>query len=143
MIEPRISVVTLGVHDLARARAFYCDGLGWKPSPASTESIVFIQAGALALALFPWDFLAEDANLQPGSDGFRGVTLAYNTRTREEVDELMRLAAASGGRGMRPAAETPWGGYAGYFADPDAHLWEAVWNPHFELGPGGELILPK
>lgn len=142
-MEQRISIITLGVADLKKARKFYVDGLGFKPSSASQEGIVFIQMGCIGLALFNHDALAEDATVPPSGGGFRGVTLAYNTRTKKEVDEVMKLAVASGGRAMRPAADAFWGGYAGYFADPDGHLWEVAWNPTFELGPNGELKLPK
>ena len=143
-MEPRISLITLGVQNLRKARKFYVEGLGWKPSSASQEAIIFIQMGGMALSLFQHDALAEDAGVAPvPSSGFRGVTLAYNARTKGEVDTVMAQAAKAGGRKMRPAAETSWGGYAGYFADPDGHLWEVAWNPHFALGPKGELILPK
>ena len=142
-MEQRLSIITLGVADLKKARKFYCDGLGFKPSSASQEGIVFIQMGGIALALFNHDALAEDATVPPGGGGFRGVTIAYNTRTKAEVDEVMKLAVKSGGRAMRPAAEAFWGGYAGYFADPDGHLWEVAWNPSFKLSKDGDLILPK
>ncbi|MBM3507952.1 MAG: VOC family protein [Alphaproteobacteria bacterium] len=141
-MDQRISIITLGVADLKKARKFYVDGLGFKPSPASQEGIVFIPMGCMALALFNHDALAEDATVPPGGGGFRGVTLAYNTRTKEEVDQIMKLAVKAGGRAMRPAAEANWGGYAGYFADPDGHLWEVAWNPSFQLGKNGELLLP-
>ncbi len=142
-MEQRLSIITLGVADLKKARKFYVDGLGFVPSSASQEGIIFIQMGSIALALFNHDALAEDATVPPSGGGFRGVTLAYNTRTKEEVDELMKLAVKAGGRAMRPAAEANWGGYAAYFADPDGHLWEVAWNPNFKLGKNGELILPK
>lgn len=142
-MEQRISLITLGVADLKKARKFYVDGLGWTPSSASQEGIVFIQMGCMALALFNHDALAEDATVPPGGGGFRGVTLAYNARTKEEVDQVMKLAVTAGGRAMRPTAAASWGGYMGYFADPDGHLWEVAWNPQFKLGPNGELVLPK
>lgn len=142
-MEQRISIITLGVADLKKARKFYVDGLGFKPSSASQEGIVFIQMGGIGLALFNHDALAEDATVPPSGGGFRGVTLAYNTRTKEEVDQVMKLAVKAGGRAMRPAAEANWGGYCGYFADPDGHLWEVAWNPTFTLAANGDLELPK
>ena len=103
-MEQRISIITLGVADLKKARKFYVDGLGFKPSSASQEGIVFIQMGGIGLALFNHDALAEDATVPPSGGGFRGVTIAYNTRTKEEVNEVMKLAVKAGGRAMRPAA---------------------------------------
>ncbi len=141
-MEQRISIITLGVADLKKARKFYVDGLGFKPSSASQEGIVFIQMGGIGLALFNHDALAEDATVPPSGGGFRGVTIAYNTRTKEEVDEVMKLAVKAGGRAMRPAANANWGGYCGYFADPDGHLWEVAWNPSFGLSANGDLQLP-
>ena len=142
-MDQRLSLITLGVADLRKARKFYVDGLGWKPSRASEAAIVFIQMGGIGLSLFQHDALAEDAGVASGGpSGFRGFTLAQNVASKAEVDAVMKLAVKAGGRAMRPAADTFWGGYAGYFADPDGTLWEVAWNPHFQLGPNGELILP-
>ncbi len=142
-----LSTVTLGVADLARSRAFYEQGLGLVPSSASNGQISFYQCGLMVLALYPRQELAEDACLPTerlGAAGlFDGVTLACNCATREAVDALMAQAAAAGAKIAKPAQEAFWGGYSGYFEDPDGHLWEAVNVPFFELGPQGNLILPK
>ena len=140
--EPRISLITLGVQDLAGARRFYEAGLGWQASPASQGDIVFYQLGGLALALFARAALAEDAGIASEGLGFRGITLAHNVRGPEEVDALLAVAAAAGAKIVRPAEAAFWGGRTGYFEDPDGHLWEVAWNPHFRLGQHGELKLP-
>ncbi|MBP2296644.1 VOC family protein [Azospirillum rugosum] len=143
-MEQRISLITLGVADLARSRRFYEAGLGWTPSPASQEAITFYQLGGMALALYGREALAEDAHLAEAgpTSGFGGITLAHNLRSREEVDALMARAAHAGARILKPAQEVFWGGYSGYFADPDGHPWEVCWNPHFPLAADGSLRLP-
>ena len=142
---PRINIVTLGVHDLAAARAFYEDGLGWRVSSASNEHIVFMQLGALVLALYPWKALAEDALQDDSSavgEGFRGMTLAHNVADKESVSPILALAEKAGGKIVKPAQDVFWGGHSGYFADLDGHLWEVAWNPFVSLSQTGELILP-
>ena len=146
-----LTTVTLGVADLARSRVFYEQGLGLVPSSACNEQISFYQCGYTVLALYPRDELAADACLPPERMGgrvgepslFDGVTLACNCATREAVDQLMARAAAAGAKIAKPAQEAFWGGYSGYFEDPDGHLWEAVNVPFFEHGEAGNLILPK
>lgn len=140
-MEPRLSLVTLGVTNLARSRAFY-ERLGWRASSASSDAIVFFQAGGMALALYPRADLAKDARLAAEGSGFGGITLAYNTRTRDEVDRLLAEAAAAGAAILKPAEEASWGGYSGYFADPDSFPWEVAWNPGFLLAEDGSLHLP-
>ena len=130
-MEPRISLITLGVADLARARAFYCDGLGLPAMPQSNEQVVFIGLKSVWLSLYPREALAEDAKLSSTGSGFRGFTLAHNVRTREEVIALLAQAEQAGGKIVKPAQDTFWGGFSGYFADPDGFLWEVAWNPHF------------
>lgn len=139
-MEQRISIVTLGVADLERSRAFY-QRLGWSPSAASGEGIVFFQTGCAALALYPRSELARDVNLAPEGQGFAGITLAYNPRTRAEVDAVLAEAEAAGARILKPAQEAFWGGYSGYFADPDNHVWEVAWNPFFAITEDGSLRL--
>jgi predicted lactoylglutathione lyase len=136
-MEQRISLITLGVSDLARAKAFY-DHLGWRGQ--EVEETVFFQAGGLALVLWSRDKLAADAGVPASSPG--GMVLAQNVRSRAEVDELMATAAEVGAEVTQPARETFYGGYAGCFADPDGHVWEIAWNPGFALGPDGSLTLP-
>jgi catechol 2,3-dioxygenase-like lactoylglutathione lyase family enzyme len=140
--EPRVSLITLGVEDLARARAFYETGLGWRVAPASQGDIVFFQLAGFALALFPRQALADDAGVAETGQGFRAITLAHNVHEPADVDRLLALAEAAGARITRPAEAASWGGRTGYFADPDGHLWEIAWNPHFALEPDGALRLP-
>ncbi len=140
-MEQRISLVTLGVADLERAGAFY-DRLGWQRSVKGAQGVVFYQMGGLALGLFPREDLAEDAGIKDDSQGFPRFALAYNTRIREEVDRTLAEAEAAGGRIVKPAEEAFWGGYSGYFADPDGFLWEVAHNTGFAMADDGSLILP-
>jgi len=137
-MEQRVSIVTLGVADLKRSREFY-ERLGWRPSPASNDHVVFFQAVGMALALFPRQELAKDANIAPDGHGFGGVALAYNARNRAEVDSVLEEALAAGGTLLKPAQEAFWGGCSGYFSDPDGFLWEVAWNPSFPLAEDGSL----
>lgn len=140
-MEQRVSLITLGVSDLARAQAFY-ERLGWTRSFRKAEGVAFFQIGGMALALWPRAELAKDANVKNDGRGFPGVALAYNTRTREEVDQVLAEAIAAGAKLLRPASEAFWGGYQGYFADPDGHVWEVAWNPGFAISPDGAITLP-
>lgn len=140
-MEPRVSLITLGVADLARARAFY-EKLGFKASSVGGGGVVFFQIGALGLSLFPRESLACDAGAAPEGSGFRAITLAHNVRTREEVAAVIAEAVRAGATLVKPSQEAPWGGQSGYFADPDGHLWEIAWNPHFPLAADGGLSLP-
>lgn len=141
-MEQRVSLITLGVEDLARSLAFY-ERLGWKRSMKNAEGVAFFQAGGMALALYSRADLARDANLPAEGSGFRGVALAYNTRTKEEVGAALAEAVAAGAKLLKPAQEVFWGGYAGYFADPDGHLWEVAWNPGFAMKEDGSIVLPE
>ena len=143
-MEARLSLITLGVGDLARARRFYEDGLGWRASEIGGEAIVFFQAGGLIVGLYGRDDLAADANLEAGEPvgTFAGIALAHNVRAREEVDQVLSEAEAAGARIVKPAQDAFWGGYSGYFADPDGHLWEVAWNPGFTITGDGATILP-
>jgi uncharacterized protein len=127
---PRISFVTLGVSDLARATRFYESGLGL-PRLRSPAAASFFDFGMTRLALYPRHLLAADAGISAEGTGFSGFTLAYNVSSAAEVDRVLDLAATAGGSIPRPGRETTWGGYAGYFADPDGFLWEVAWNPRF------------
>jgi catechol 2,3-dioxygenase-like lactoylglutathione lyase family enzyme len=142
-MEPRITVITLGVADLARARDFYVEGLGWKASSSSNEHITFIDAGGIVLGLYPRELLAEDAKLELGSSGFSGVTLAHNVASKSEVDSALQAALNAGAALLKPAQEVFWGGYSGYFADPDGHVWEVAYNPHWQLNANGCVVLPE
>lgn len=139
MIEPRISLVTLGVRDLAKSRAFY-RALGW-PEAGAVDDVAFYQLGPLAFGLFAWDSLAKDAKVSPQGEGFRGFSLAHNVRAKDEVDSCLAEAAVAGARILEPATDAPWGGRSGYFADPDGHLWEIAWNPGFPLAEDGSITV--
>lgn len=141
-MEQRLSIVTLGVADLTRSREFY-QRLGWRRAMANSEGIVFFQAGGMALALYPRAELAKDANLPPDGHGFGGITIAYNARTREEVDAVLAEAQTAGATILKPAQEAFWGGYSGYFADPDGFPWEVAWNPFFMIAEDGALHLSE
>jgi catechol 2,3-dioxygenase-like lactoylglutathione lyase family enzyme len=141
-MEPRISFVTLGISDLQRSLKFYRDGLGFPLSSASTGDVAFFKTGGIVLALYPTEKLAEDAHVPPAGSGFRGVTLAHNVRSREEVSAVLALAEAAGATITKPAQDTFWGGHGGYFADPDGHLWEVVWNPFFQFANDGRVVVP-
>ena len=129
-MEPRISFVTLGVSDLGRATRFYAEGLGL-PRLTSPPTVSFFELGQTWLALYPRHLLAADAGVPGDGSGFPGFALAHNVRSAAEADRLLDQVAASGGHVVRRARDTDWGGYAGYFADPDGFLWEVAWNPRF------------
>ena len=140
-MDQRISIITLGVADLARSRQFY-ERLGWRPSSASSEAIVFFQAGGMILALYPRPELAKDATIAPEGHGFAGFTISWNARTRVEVDSVLAEAKTAGGKILKPAQEAFWGGSSGYFADPDNFAWEIAWNPSFPIADDGAIHLP-
>ena len=141
-MEQRISLITLGVADVARSRRFYVDGLGWRASSAGNEHVVFIDAGGVVLGLYGREALAEDMRVPAEGRGFAGFSLAHNVRSREEVDRVIETARAAGATVLKPAQEAFWGGYSGYFADPDGHPWEVAHNPHFPLDAAGRVLLP-
>ena len=132
-MEPRISIITLGVADLNRSIIFYRDGLGLPTTFNEEEGIAFFQLKGTWLALYPSEGLAKDACLPPQRARFGGFTLAYNVHNKEEADKFISQALAAGAQLLKPAADTFWGGYSGYFADPDGHPWEVAWNPFFPL----------
>lgn len=138
-MEQRVTLITLGVSDLARSRAFY-ERLGWRGH--EIEETVFFQAGGLALVLWGRGKLATDAGVVDGGSRFSGIALAHNVRSRDEVDELIGLARGAGALVTREPAATFYGGYAGYFLDPDGHPWEIAHNPGFALEDDGSLVLP-
>ena len=140
-MEQRISLITLGVTDLAQSRHFYEHDLGWHPSSASNAQVTFFQTGGMILALYGKAALAQDAHLAPEGSGFGGIALAYNVRQREEVEAVLAEAQAAGAILLKPAEETDWGGYAGYVADLDGYPWEVAWNPHFPLLDDGSVQL--
>ena len=140
-MEQRLSLVTLGVGDLAASRAFY-KRLGWTESPPSNESVAFFQCGGMVFALWGRDALAEDAGVAALGKGFANVSLAQNVRSKEAVDAVLAEAKKAGATILKPGAEAFWGGYTGYFADPDGFAWEVAWNPGFEILADGSIKLP-
>lgn len=131
-----MNIITLGVRDLDRAVSFYRDGLGWPQSNASVgDFAIFKMSTGTALALYPRHLLAADANAKDGG-GFGGITLAQNVTDKKAVDLVLSQAVNAGGVLLKPAHETEWGGYSGYFADPDGHPWEVAWNPFFIIDDG-------
>jgi uncharacterized protein len=139
-MEQRVSLITLGVEDLARARAFY-EALGWTTRAAPDDDVVFFQAGGMVLALWDRVRLAADSAVED-SGGWGGATLAHNVASPVEVDAVMKQAAEAGATIGRPASETFWGGYSGVFIDPDGHPWEVAHNPRWTLNEDGSITLP-
>lgn len=138
----RLSLVTLGVADLARATAFY-GALGLAPGPASNDSVVFFDMDGIILALYGRQALAEDARVEVAGAGFSGMTLAWNVADRPAVEAALARAVAAGGHLVKPAEAVFWGGFSGYFADPDGHLWEVAHNPFFPIDARGVTHLPE
>jgi predicted lactoylglutathione lyase len=136
-MEQRLSLVTLGVDDLKRSIGFY-EKLGWKRANQN-EEVAFFQLGGIILALWSWKSLAEDAKIPAEGSGFRRCALAYNARSRADADTVLAEAKAAGAKILKPAKETPWGGYSGYFADPDDHIWEVAHNPAWEITKDGAV----
>ncbi|MES2387397.1 MAG: VOC family protein [Bacteroidota bacterium] len=131
---PRIHIITLGVADLEKSRAFYRDGLGFPLSPSSQDSIAFFQLGGLVLSLYPYSDAKDEAEyFSRKSDGYGGIGLAHNCKSKDEVNEVIALAEAAGATIIKPPVDVFWGGYSGYFLDPDGHPWEVAWNPFFNF----------
>jgi len=128
-MEPRISMVTLGVSDLDRSRRFYVEGLGLPLHPDSNETVAFVKLGGAWLGLWPRTELVKDARMTDDGSGFGGTCIAHNVSSKEQVDAVMREVEAAGGTIVRAAEDAFWGGYLAYFADPDGFLWEVTWNP--------------
>ena len=141
-MEQTISFITLGVTDVARSRSFY-EALGWRASSASKGEIVFFKAGTVVFGLFQREALAEDADVASPGSGFQGFTLAHNVASEQAVSKTLDLAVAAGATLVRPAGKVFWGGFRGYFADPDGFLWEVCWNPFFALDEHGNVQLPE
>jgi catechol 2,3-dioxygenase-like lactoylglutathione lyase family enzyme len=140
-VEQRLSLITLGVADLGRARSFY-EGMGWTTGADPGDDVVFFQTPGCIVALWDRAALAEDSAVtDPG--GWGGVTLAYNVRSPEEVDSVLDEVRAAGGKVTRPGGETFWGGYSGVFEDPEGHPWEVAHNPHWTVNEDGSITLPS
>lgn len=139
-MEPRISLITLGVQDLQRSLRFYRDGLGLPTTWQPEQGVIFFKTAGTRLALYPYDKLAQDVSpkFDISRSQFTGITLAHNVREKHQVDAVLQLAVAAGGTIEKPAQDTFWGGYAGYFADPDGYLWEVAWGA-FPIADDGTL----
>ncbi|MBA3720824.1 MAG: VOC family protein [Parachlamydiaceae bacterium] len=142
-MKPRINMITLGVKDIARSRDFYEKGLGWKASSMSNENFVVISLNGIVLCLYQEELLAEDALQKKCPLGFRGVTVSQNVTSKAEVNQVLEHAKAIGAKIVKPAQEVFWGGYSGYFADPDDNLWEVAWNPYWPIKENGFVDLPE
>jgi catechol 2,3-dioxygenase-like lactoylglutathione lyase family enzyme len=143
-MEPRISLITLGVEDLERSLKFYRDGLGFPTTWTPERGVIFFKTSGTTLALYPFDKLGQDAGpaYEHGKRPlFGGITLAHNVRTKSEVDALLRQAEQAGARIVKPAQDAFWGGYSGYFADPDGYLWEIAYGA-FPIRADGSLEIP-
>jgi predicted lactoylglutathione lyase len=140
-VDQRISLITLGVADVAASRRFYAH-LGWIESSASNEDVAFFQMGGMALALFGRNALAEDAHVGAEGDGFRAIAIAINARSREETDQFYVAFLAAGGSAVKAPAAVFWGGYSGYARDPDGHLFEFAHNPFWPIDEAGAIRLP-
>ena len=134
-MQPRISMVTLGVKDLEKSIEFYQQGLGLPLREPQSDDVAFFNLNGTWLGLYPWDKLAEDVTVSPQGTGFRGVALAHNVKSKEEVDSVMSQAIKAGAKLVKGAQDVFWGGYSGYFSDIDGHLWEIAWNPYSWIGP--------
>ena len=141
-MRPKLNIVTLGVLDFERALQFYQQGLGWQPSSASQGDVAFFPLGGIVLALYPRDKLAEDIGISAEGRGFSGITLAHNTKSEAEVDEVLQAVEKLGATMVKKAQKVFWGGYSGYFTDPEGHLWEVAWNPFFGFDENDNLSLP-
>jgi uncharacterized glyoxalase superfamily protein PhnB len=144
-MEPRISIITLGVGNFIRSLHFYRDGLGWPTNATETSEIAFFKTMGARFAIYPLEKLAEDISvaLPPSRPGFGGITLAHNVRTREEVAAVLAQAEAAGARIVKAAQDAFWGGHSGYFTDPDGYYWEVAFAPGFQFAADGSLILDE
>ena len=142
-MEPRIHIITLGVADLARAYQFYHHGLGFPTTRNPEDGIIFFQTSGVALALYPANSLAEDISPDFPSERarFPGITMAHNCRSKAEVDAFLQQAVDAGGTLEKPAHDTFWGGYSGYFSDPDGYLWEVAYADSWQFHEDGSLVI--
>ncbi|WP_372369537.1 VOC family protein [Candidatus Uabimicrobium sp. HlEnr_7] len=142
-MEPRITIVTLGVKDLQRSYDFYCRGLKFPTNSDIKDGILFIQTQGTRLALYPFEKLEEDIGIEfpQQHTGFRGITFAHNTKKRQDVDAVLQLAQQSGGTIEKAAQDVFWGGYSGYFSDPDGYLWEVAYADSFQFNEDGSLVI--
>lgn len=140
-MNQHLHLITLGVRDFERSYKFYTETLGWKPASASQDDVAFFQAGGVVFGIYPREKLAEDALASPEGNGFAGVTLACNTRSEQEVDDIIQDLEAKGVEIVKQPQKVFWGGYSSYFADPDGFHWEVAHNPFFPFDESGNLKL--
>ena len=140
-MRQKLNLITLGVDDLERASSFYEKGLGWKKSDKSMDNFALFPLGGITLALYPRQELAEDANLLYTPSEFWGLTISYNAKSEKEVDEVLEKISKLGARIIKPAQKVFWGGYSGYFKDPDGYIFEVAYNPFWELDENDNLKL--
>ena len=141
-MEQRLSMITLGVADLERAVAFYENVVGWKPAPGPPE-IAFFDLGGVVFSLYLPDAMAKDMNLAAGDAAYQGFALAHNARSKEEVDSIFSRLKENGAAIRKEPREVFWGGYSGYFSDPDGHMWEVAYNPHWTIREDGRISMTK
>jgi uncharacterized protein len=141
-LRQKLTLITLGVTDLERAVNFYEKGLGWRRSSGSTENLVLFNAGGIGLALYSRKSLAEDANVPDTASGFSGITLSYNAKNEAEVNQVLAEVSKIGATIVKQAQKVFWGGYGGFFKDPEGHLIEVAYNPFWGLDEKGNLKIP-
>jgi len=142
-MRQKLNLITLGVSDFARAVAFYENGLGWEKSSASMEGFALFPLGGIVLALHPRKDLAADATVHEEGSGFSGITLSFNAKSEQEVNEVLEEVIKCGGILVKPAQKVFWGGYSGYFKDPDGHLIEVAYNPFWPQDENDNVVLPE
>ncbi|MEP7264934.1 MAG: VOC family protein [Bacteroidota bacterium] len=140
-MRQKFTLLTFGVKDLKRSLDFYEKGLGWKKSSSSNDNIAFFPLGGMILGIYSRELLAEDATVSSKGSGFSGITVAYNATSQEEVNEVMKEVEKLGAEIVKPAQKVFWGGYSGYFRDPDGHLIEVAHNPFWELDEKENIIM--
>lgn len=141
-MRQKLNIITLGVANFERALRFYEDELGWKKSPASTGDIAFFPLGGMVLGIYPRKELAEDITIDDKGSGFSGITLAYNAKDENEVNHVLEKVVSLGAKLIKPAQKVFWGGYSGYFSDPDGHIFEVAFNPFWSIDEHDNLNIP-
>lgn len=138
-MEQRLTIIGLGVSDLKASTKFYTEVFGWQKTGQSNDDITFIQLNGILLSLYPREKLAEDATVSPEGSGFKGVSIAYNARSKEEVDQIIADLESKGANVIKRPQEVFWGGYSSYVSDPDGHLWEIAYNPYLPIDSDGNV----